>query len=105
MKKIAFLIQIMIIACSLSCAATSPKNLGKPAIITGADQTSLYINYLKGKNIGMVINQTSVIGKNKVLSLDTLLKLGISIKKIYGPEHGFRGDASNGASSVGPPLR
>jgi uncharacterized protein YbbC (DUF1343 family) len=45
----------------------------------------------------MVINQTSVIGENKTLSLDTLLKLGITVKKIYGPEHGFRGDASNGA--------
>ncbi len=66
--------------------------------ITGADQTQLYLDYLKGKNIGMVINQTSVIGAKHVLSLDTLLKLGIGIKKIYGPEHGFRGDASNGAS-------
>ena len=67
-------------------------------IITGADQTLLYIDYLKGKNIGMVINQTSVIGKNLTLSLDSLLKLGITVKKIYGPEHGFRGNASNGAS-------
>lgn len=97
MKKISFLIQIFIIACSLSCAATSPKSINKPTIITGADQTALYINYLRGKNVGMVINQTSVIGKNKTLSLDTLLKLGITVKKIYGPEHGFRGDASNGA--------
>ncbi|MEO6631933.1 MAG: DUF1343 domain-containing protein, partial [Mucilaginibacter sp.] len=97
MKKISFLIQIFIIACSFSCAATSPQNINKSGIITGADQTSLYINYLRGKNIGMVINQTSVIGKNKTLSLDTLLKLGINVKKIYGPEHGFRGDASNGA--------
>jgi len=70
----------------------------KEKIITGADQTKLYIDYLKGKNIGMVINQTSVIGKNLTLSLDTLLKLGITVKKIYGPEHGFRGNASNGAS-------
>jgi uncharacterized protein YbbC (DUF1343 family) len=54
-------------------------------IIPGADQTKLYINYLKGKNIGMVINQS-------------LLKLGITIKKIFGPEHGFRGNASNGAT-------
>jgi uncharacterized protein YbbC (DUF1343 family) len=66
-------------------------------IITGADQTGLYIDYLKGKNIGMVINQTSVIGKNLTLSVDSLLKLGISVKKIFGPEHGFRGNASNGA--------
>lgn len=65
---------------------------------TGADQTELYVNYLKNKNIGMVINQTSVIGKNHVSSVDSLLKLGIRVKKIFGPEHGFRGTASNGAS-------
>ena len=46
----------------------------------------------------MVINQTSVIGKNQVSSVDSLLKLGIRVKKIFGPEHGFRGTASNGAS-------
>ncbi|MES2109397.1 MAG: DUF1343 domain-containing protein [Bacteroidota bacterium] len=97
MKKIFIVLQICLIACSVSCAATSPKNFNKPGIITGADQTNLYLDYLKGKNVGMVINQTSVIGKNKTLSLDTLLKLGVAVKKIYGPEHGFRGDASNGA--------
>ncbi|WP_183566710.1 exo-beta-N-acetylmuramidase NamZ domain-containing protein [Mucilaginibacter sp. SP1R1] len=69
-----------------------------PEIITGADQIPLYIDYLKGKNIGMVVNQTSVIGKTLTPSVDTLLKAGITIKKIFGPEHGFRGDASNGAS-------
>ena len=46
----------------------------------------------------MVVNQTSVIGKHYISSVDSLLKLGIRIKKIYGPEHGFRGDVSNGAS-------
>ena len=65
-------------------------------ILTGADQTELYIKYLKGKRIGMVINQTSVIGKNLTLSADSLLKRGISIQRIFGPEHGFRGNASNG---------
>ncbi|HWZ14704.1 MAG TPA: DUF1343 domain-containing protein [Mucilaginibacter sp.] len=69
----------------------------KGRLITGADQTKLYFDYLKGKNIGMVINQTSVVGKNLMLSADTFLKAGITIKKIFGPEHGFRGDASNGA--------
>ncbi|GAC1310743.1 MAG: DUF1343 domain-containing protein [Mucilaginibacter sp.] len=69
----------------------------KGGLITGADQTKLYFDYLRGKNIGMVINQTSVIGKNLTLSVDTFLKAGITIKKIFGPEHGFRGDASNGA--------
>ncbi len=46
----------------------------------------------------MVVNQTSVIGDRLTPSVDSLLKLGINIKKIFGPEHGFRGDASNGAT-------
>ncbi len=45
----------------------------------------------------MVVNQTSVIGKRLIPSVDSLLKLNIQIKKIFGPEHGFRGNASNGA--------
>lgn len=64
---------------------------------TGADQTQLYLPFLKGKNVGMVVNQTSIIGSKKVSSVDSLLKLGIKIRKIFGPEHGFRGNASNGA--------
>jgi uncharacterized protein YbbC (DUF1343 family) len=74
-------------------------------IITGADQTGLYLDYLKGKNIGMVINQTSVIGQNLTLTVDSFQRAGITIKKIFGPEHGFRGNASNGAevnNSVDP---
>ena len=70
---------------------------GANNIITGADQTELYLDYFKGKNIGMVVNQTSVIGKNLVPSADSLLKLGVKIKKVFGPEHGFRGNASDGA--------
>ena len=45
----------------------------------------------------MVINQTSVIGKNLISSVDSLVKLGMDIKKLLGPEHGFRGNASDGA--------
>ena len=67
-------------------------------ILTGADQTELYVDYLKNKNVGMVINQTSVIGKRHTSSLDSLVKLGIHVVKIFGPEHGFRGNASNGAT-------
>jgi len=88
---------LLAIACCFSCAVSAQKNKAAADIITAADQTNLYLDFLRGKNIGMVINQTSVVGKSKTLSLDTLLKLGIKVKKIYGPEHGFRGDASNGA--------
>lgn len=61
---------------------------------TGADQTDKYLPYLKGKKIGMVINPTSII--NGAFSVDTLRSLGINIIKLFGPEHGFRGDASAG---------
>ncbi|WP_290790989.1 exo-beta-N-acetylmuramidase NamZ family protein [Flavihumibacter sp. UBA7668] len=68
---------------------------GKQKIITGADQTALYLPYLKGKRIGLVANQSSIIGDKS--SVDSLLSLGVNIVKVFGPEHGFRGNASNGA--------
>ena len=77
---------------------SSKKIEGTPSktdIITGANQTSKYLPYLKGKNVGMTINQTSTIG-NK-LSMDSLLSLGVNVVKGFGPEHGFRGNASDGA--------
>ncbi len=61
---------------------------------TGAEQTELYLPLLKGKRVGMVVNPTSVIGKTT--TVDSLLKRGVKIVKIFGPEHGFRGDASAG---------
>ena len=66
----------------------------KGKLITGADQTESYLPYLKGKRIGMVVNPTSIIGNTP--SVDSLKALGVTILKIFGPEHGFRGDASAG---------
>jgi uncharacterized protein YbbC (DUF1343 family) len=63
-------------------------------LLTGAEQTDLYVPYLKGKRVGMVVNPTSIIGKET--TVDSLLKLGVNIVKIFGPEHGFRGNASAG---------
>jgi uncharacterized protein YbbC (DUF1343 family) len=63
-------------------------------IITGADRTSEYISYLRGKRVGVVVNQTSVIGKLPLV--DSLVSLGINVVTIFGPEHGFRGTASAG---------
>src|SRR5690606_15015665 len=67
----------------------------REAIITGADQVESYVPYLMGKRVGMVINQSSIIGDR--LSVDSLLALGVDVKTIFGPEHGFRQHASNGA--------
>ncbi|SER91869.1 exo-beta-N-acetylmuramidase NamZ family protein [Pedobacter rhizosphaerae] len=74
---------------------SGPGKVDSAKIITGADQTEKYLPYLKGKKIGMVANQSSIIaGKS---SVDSLLSLGVKIVKVFGPEHGFRGNASNGA--------
>jgi len=68
---------------------------GKVEIKTGADQTENYLPYLKGKRIAILANQTSIIGKRHLV--DSLKQLGVNIVKVFGPEHGFRGNASNGA--------
>ncbi|MGG9964653.1 exo-beta-N-acetylmuramidase NamZ family protein [Ferruginibacter sp. SUN106] len=65
-------------------------------IITGADQTEKYIGDLKNKRVAILANPTTIIGKKHLV--DSLLKRGINIVKVFGPEHGFRGNASNGAN-------
>jgi uncharacterized protein YbbC (DUF1343 family) len=74
-------------------ATTAPAQENK--IITGAEQTGLYLPLLKNKKVALVVNQTSLVG-NKHL-VDTLLAAGINITFIYAPEHGFRGEADAGA--------
>jgi len=66
----------------------------KKGIITGADQTEKYVPYLKGKRVAILANQTSIIGKKHMV--DSLQSLGVNIVKVFGPEHGFRGNASAG---------
>jgi uncharacterized protein YbbC (DUF1343 family) len=83
------------IASSNQVASSNQPTPNKPGIITGADQTEKYLPYLKGKRIGLVANQSSLIGRKS--SVDSLVSLGVKIVKVFGPEHGFRGNASNGA--------
>ena len=64
--------------------------------IPGDAHVSKYAPLLAGKRVALVVNQTAVIG-NKSL-VDTLLALKINIRKIFAPEHGFRGDAEAGAN-------
>ncbi|MCE7058825.1 exo-beta-N-acetylmuramidase NamZ domain-containing protein [Dyadobacter sp. CY343] len=74
--------------------STPGANAGVNVPVTGADQISEYIPYLKGKKVGIVINQTSIIGSKPMV--DSLVALGVNVVAIFGPEHGFRGTASNG---------
>lgn len=64
-------------------------------IIMGAAQISTYLHILEGKKIGLVVNNTSLVQSTHLL--DTLLLSGVDVVKIFAPEHGFRGNAENGA--------
>jgi uncharacterized protein YbbC (DUF1343 family) len=66
-------------------------------ILTAADQPELYLSKLAGKSIGIVANQTSILTQsNQQHVVDFLLEKGISVKKVFVPEHGFRGVADAG---------
>jgi uncharacterized protein YbbC (DUF1343 family) len=63
-------------------------------ITVGAEQISQYLPQLKGKNIALVVNQTSNVFDEHLV--DVLLKNNIDIKMIFSPEHGFRGNRDAG---------
>ncbi|WP_339901422.1 DUF1343 domain-containing protein [uncultured Cyclobacterium sp.] len=63
-------------------------------ILTGADQTEKYLPYLEGKKVAIMANPTSIIGERHLV--DSLQSLGVEIVKVFGPEHGFRGNVGAG---------
>jgi len=73
---------------------TTNTQSGAKPILPGAYQTKEYVPLLKGKRVGIFANNTSTVGKTHLV--DTLQKLGVTITKIFGPEHGFRGTAIAG---------
>ncbi|GAA4428719.1 DUF1343 domain-containing protein [Pontibacter saemangeumensis] len=75
-------------------AGPEPVPQAKP-LQTGAAQLELYLPQLKGKRVGLVVNQTSMIGQTHLV--DTLVSRGVDVVTIFAPEHGFRGEADAGA--------
>ncbi len=73
-------------------------------IIPAADQLQDYLPLLEGKNIAVVANQTSIVKTGKLKEpensfrhlIDTLLSHKVKIRKVFAPEHGFRGKADAG---------
>ena len=104
MKKLYFKFTILIFASALSICIDAQK-----APIPGANQIELYKSIIEGKSVAVVANQTSMIGKTHLV--DKLLSIGINIKAIFAPEHGFRNLADAGENiengkdpSTGIPL-
>ncbi|WP_303924806.1 DUF1343 domain-containing protein [Draconibacterium sediminis] len=68
---------------------TSPQE-----VVVGAELTDSYLPLLENKNVGLVVNQTSVI--DSVHLIDYLFNKGVAIKGIYAPEHGYKGNVERG---------
>ena len=88
------------VLCILGCAAQkkavpqTPLSGTSSRILAGAERINVYLPLIRGKRIGIFANQTSMVGDTHLV--DTLQKLGVDIRVIFGPEHGFRGNASAG---------
>lgn len=66
-----------------------------PSLQIGADNVSLILSLLKNKRVGLVVNPTSRLSNGTFL-VDTLIHRKVDVKRIFAPEHGFRGDADAG---------
>lgn len=88
--------KLLLFFCLLfSCANESQHTqIEKSEIIVAAEQLDLYLTKLKDKNVAIVANQTSTIGKEHLV--DKLIAKDIQIRKVFAPEHGFRGKADAG---------
>jgi uncharacterized protein YbbC (DUF1343 family) len=110
MKLLPFIILLISFSFCGSSKRQSQSSPENPAVIkTGAEQIEKYLPYLKGKRVAIMANPTSIVAKKHLV--DSLKALGINIVKVFGPEHGFRGNASAGVrvadeidSSTGIPI-
>src|SRR5436190_2156800 len=63
-------------------------------VTTGSQRFDEYLPFLKNKKVAVITNVTGVIGTTSIV--DTLLRQKVNIKKIFGPEHGFRSNSDAG---------
>ncbi|MEO5908512.1 MAG: DUF1343 domain-containing protein [Ginsengibacter sp.] len=83
--------KITLFVCLLSIVFSA---FSQKRIIPGAERMDQYLPLLKGKSVAVFANPGSVV--NLVSIVDTLLKRGVKIVRIFGPEHGFTGTADAG---------
>ena len=94
--KIRLKYTIMLALLSQFALAQSLRLKSPDSLVVGADRPGAYLASLYGKNVGLVVNHSSLVRDSSHL-VDFLLKNDIAVKKIFSPEHGFRGEASAGA--------
>lgn len=93
------LIFILVLAPMAFCRTAEAPSRQKAAadielVKPGAWQTEQYFPLLDGKRFGVVCNHTSTIGLHHLV--DTLIRAGLRPRKLFAPEHGFRGEMPDG---------
>ena len=76
--------------------ATAARPATTSGIRVGAEQLDQYLKVLQNQRVGLVVNQTSRVGRAHLV--DTLRMRGVNVTAIFAPEHGFRGEAADGAT-------
>jgi uncharacterized protein YbbC (DUF1343 family) len=93
-KEILKKISIVVFAVVTVLNQANSQEFSRKDIVPGAERIVLVKPLLKNKVIAVVANQTSMVGNTHLV--DTLISLGANIKKIFCPEHGFRGNEEAG---------
>ena len=82
--KQIIIIFLMILYCDINANNITP----------ASHRINSYIHFIKNKNVAIISNQTSLIHNTHIV--DTLIQLNIKVKKVFAPEHGFRGEKDAG---------
>lgn len=102
-KNTVLLFLLLMLSCgsSVKVLKTEPtiEQVVESTLLTGAQRHDFYLPMLYGKRVGVVTNQTGIIS-NQLHLIDFLMNQSVAIKKIYAPEHGFRGTADAGEHIV-----
>lgn len=92
---------VLLLMCTLPSALSAQsfrqvtdQELYPADIKTGAERTEVYFPWIRGKNVAVVANHTATIGT--VHLVDSLVHAGMKVKKVFCPEHGFRGKSEAG---------
>lgn len=95
-RKLIILTLLLVVQSSWVVAQQTRKGrvLTIKDVRVGAQRFDQYLDKIKNKGVGIVANHTSVIGQTHLV--DSLISLGIDIKVVLAPEHGFRGHADAG---------
>lgn len=90
-RYLSFIFCLLILTTNLS---------GRTILQMGADQLEEYLPLLKDKKVGIATNHTGIVGYPNAPRhiVDTLLSLGVDLKAIFTPEHGFRGEEDAGSN-------